>query len=237
MVVAIAAAILLGGSAITADEPACRAERSCDCEATGGEPFRQPAGAWSSLTLVAAGAWSATRGRRVSYKTLGTALAATGAAAFSYHATLAGWASRLDEAAIVVLVAVLAAHRWQHTIAFPAGASVAVLAASAMTAAGMGGPGLGAAVVLSIAGHLRSRRFGRPAIGLAAAATLAVGALLWWAGGSERSWCQPDSWLQPHAAWHAAAALAGILAIAYLRSCEDAGSLYSAPGDAHHEGR
>jgi hypothetical protein len=102
----------------------------------------------------------------------------------------------------------------------------------AVAAAGIGsvdyhGPGSPAArllhdgslylVVGMVAWHELARRVGgvrlapgrRVAYRLALAAA-AAGVACWWAGRSASPWCDPDSLLQPHAAWHllGAAALA-----------------------------
>jgi hypothetical protein len=102
----------------------------------------------------------------------------------------------------------------------------------AVAAAGIGsvdyhGPGSPAARLLHdgglyavagyVAWHEVARRVGRirlppgrrAAYRLAVAAT-AAGAACWWAGRTASRWCDPDSLLQPHAAWHllGAAALA-----------------------------
>ena len=61
------------------------------------------------------------------------------------------------------------------------------------------------------AGRSRLRVSGRVAYRAALAAT-AVGAACWWAGRTARPWCDPDSLLQPHAAWH----LLGAFALAAL---------------------
>jgi hypothetical protein len=42
----------------------------------------------------------------------------------------------------------------------------------------------------------------------AAQAAAAAGAACWWAGRTTSSWCDPDSLLQPHAAWHLLGAFA-----------------------------
>jgi hypothetical protein len=96
--------------------------------------------------------------------------------------------------------------------------------AAAMAAAGVGsvdyhGPGSPAArllhdgglyaVVGYVAWHEVARRVGRVrlppgrrvAYRVALAAT-AAGAACWWAGRTASPWCDPDSLLQPHAAWH-----------------------------------
>ena len=102
----------------------------------------------------------------------------------------------------------------------------------AVAAAGVGsadyhGPGSPAAgllhdgglylVVGLVAWHELSRRAGRTrlapgrrALYRAALATAAAGAACWWLGRTASPWCDPDSLLQAHAAWHllGAAALA-----------------------------
>src|SRR5215218_7181420 len=100
----------------------------------------------------------------------------------------------------------------------------------AVAAAGIGsvdyhGPGSPAArllhdgglylVVGMVAWHEVARRAGRvrpppgrrAAYRLALAAT-AAGAACWWAGRTASPWCDPDSLLQPHAAWHLLGAFA-----------------------------
>src|SRR5215210_3671326 len=102
----------------------------------------------------------------------------------------------------------------------------------AVAAAGVGsvdfhGPGSPAARLLhdgglyAVAGYVAwtevARRFGRDRLApgrraayrVALAAT-ATGAACWWAGRTASPWCDPDSLLQGHAAWHllGAAALA-----------------------------
>ena len=51
----------------------------------------------------------------------------------------------------------------------------------------------------------------------AALAAAAAGAACWWLGRTTSPWCDPDSLLQPHAAWHllGAAALACWAAVSY----------------------
>jgi len=41
-----------------------------------------------------------------------------------------------------------------------------------------------------------------------ALATAAAGAACWWLGRTASPWCDPDSLLQPHAAWHVLGAAA-----------------------------
>jgi hypothetical protein len=56
-------------------------------------------------------------------------------------------------------------------------------------------------------GRDRLTRRGRVAYRAALAAT-AAGAACWWLGRTASPWCDPDSPLQPHAAWHLLGALA-----------------------------
>jgi hypothetical protein len=58
-------------------------------------------------------------------------------------------------------------------------------------------------------GRVRPSPRGRVAYRVALAAT-AAGAACWWAGRTASPWCDPDSPLQPHAAWH----LLGVAALA-----------------------
>jgi hypothetical protein len=65
------------------------------------------------------------------------------------------------------------------------------------------------AVVGLVAWHEIARRVGRSRLTLsgrvayrAALATTAAGAACWWAGRTASPWCDPDSLLQGHAAWH-----------------------------------
>jgi hypothetical protein len=102
----------------------------------------------------------------------------------------------------------------------------------AVAAAGVGsvdyhGPGSPAAqllhdgslylVVGMVAWHEVARRVGRVRLApgrrvayRVALVTAAAGGACWWAGRTASPWCDPDSLLQPHAAWHllGAAALA-----------------------------
>jgi hypothetical protein len=73
------------------------------------------------------------------------------------------------------------------------------------------------AVMGLVAWHEVTRRLGRVRLTpggriayRAALAATAAGAACWWAGRTSGPWCDPDSLLQPHAAWHllGAAALA-----------------------------
>jgi hypothetical protein len=162
----------------------------CDCEAGGAGPIHQPANAWSSLALAAAGIallWASParagelRGTRdeSSGRLPGAphpaavllevvpAVAAilAGVAAFLFHAALTAWGARLDGIAAGVLIAALALDLWRE----------------------------------------RRQRFLLPAL------PAALGALCWALGRSGGPWCRPGSLFQAHAAWHLLAACAVFL--------------------------
>ncbi|MFH1329761.1 MAG: hypothetical protein ABIJ48_03765 [Actinomycetota bacterium] len=176
---------------------ACSAT-GCDCETPGPGPVRQPANAWSSLTLVAAGvallitspvaagpagalaprpqnrSRGGVKGPRARWASTAFALVLAGTAAFLFHAGLSAWAARLDGIAVGILVAALTAHRWWPR--------------SSPVAAGSGGrPGLS-----------RKSLWGTWLPWL----LLAGGGVCWVLGRSGGPWCRPGSPLQAHAAWH-----------------------------------
>lgn len=214
----VAAAIGLPGS-----DAACVAEAACDCEALGPGPIRQSANAWSALTLVGAGLWvvGTAVGRRAGWdRALGTAVVASGSAAFAAHASVTAWAYRLDGAAIVALMALLTVHEWRPAT-HPA-AALGAGAALAVAAAAIGAPGTNAVSVLLGASVVAAQ----PARGnhrdlewaIGAGALLAGGALIRALADSGGPWCAPESLLQGHAAWHLVAAAATLLLVRYLRS-------------------
>ncbi len=160
----------------------------CDCEAERAGPIRQPANAWSSLALAAAGSVllipSPAAGevsRRRSSRDGGgmlapggqpraaalleiipaAALVLAGIAAFGFHAGLTAWGARLD------------------------GIAVGTLAA---------------ALVLDLFRARRGRHIFLPGL------LLALGGLCWALGRSGGPWCRPTSLPQAHAAWHLLAA-------------------------------
>jgi hypothetical protein len=69
---------------------------------------------------------------------------------------------------------------------------------------------VGFVVVSEAARRVRRAGVGRRGAYRAALAATAAGAACWWLGRSDSPWCDPDSLLQGHAAWHllTAAALA-----------------------------
>jgi hypothetical protein len=153
-----------------------------DCERLHDGLIAQPVNTASALALVAVGAWLAGRGLRAGAGGLGPARG--------------------------------------QTVAF----GVAV-AAAGIGSVDYHGPGSPAARLLhdgslyAVAGlvvwHEVARRVGRSRLSprarvayRAALAAAAAGAVCWWAGRTESPWCDPDSLLQGHAAWHLLAAVA-----------------------------
>ena len=152
-----------------------------DCERLGDGLIAQPVNTASALAFVAVGAWLAGRGLRA-----------------------AGGPAR------------------PATVAF--GVAVAAAGIGSVDYHGPGSPaarllhdgGLYAVVGL-VAWHEVARLVGRGRLApgrrvayRAALAAAAAGAACWWLGRTQSPWCDPDSLLQGHAAWHllAAAALA-----------------------------
>jgi hypothetical protein len=153
-----------------------------DCERLHAGLIAQPVNTASALAYVAVGAWLAARGRR------------------------SGTAGRPGPD--------------RRSVAF--GLAVVAAGAGSVDYHGTGSPaarllhdgGLYALVGLVAWGEV-ARRVGR--VGLTprgrvayrvALAAAAAGAACWWAGRTASPWCDPDSLLQPHAAWHLLGALA-----------------------------
>jgi hypothetical protein len=75
----------------------------------------------------------------------------------------------------------------------------------------------GFVVVSEAARRVRRAGVGRRGAYRAALAATAAGAACWWLGRSDSPWCDPDSLLQGHAAWHLLTATAlGCWAVATL---------------------
>ena len=214
---ALLAAALVAGAVAWAltglpGAPASCLPADCDCEAAGPGPIRQPANAWSSLALAAAGivllaspaGTGEARGpearpgraevatgsrRRASTRSLAAgALVAVGLAAFLYHAGLTAWAARLDGIAVAVLVGTLALHGLAGTRTY-----------------GLSRPRRAGAQAAERPGEQRAPA-ARLVRLLAPCFLLILGGLCWWLGQSGGPWCRPDSLLPAHAAWHLLAA-------------------------------
>ena len=152
-----------------------------DCERLHDGLIAQPVNTASALALVAVGAWLAGRGLRAGARPARPTTVAFG-------------------------VAVAAAGIGSVDYHGPGSQAARLLHDGGLYA-----------VVGLVAWHEIARRVGRArrtprgrAAYLAALAATAAGAACWWAGRTASPWCDPDSLLQGHAAWHllGAAALA-----------------------------
>ena len=219
---AASAAVALLAAAAGAADPRCVAAGGCDCEAAAATGIRQPANAWSAAALLVAGGLIAASSGPGRVRPFGVAVGAAGAAAFAYHATLAGWAAILDGAAVTMVAGTLAAREWRGVVPHPVGLAAAALAAG--TAQHIGAAAAATATLLlgvaAAAGHLRRGRFGDPLAAGLAALLLAGGGAAWALAGTAGPWCNPGSPLQGHAAWHVAAAGAALAWSRYLRTSE-----------------
>jgi hypothetical protein len=157
-----------------------------DCERLHDGLIAQPVNTASALAYVAVGAWLAGRGLRAGpgrgpLVAFGLAVTAAGAGSVDYHGPGSPAARLLHDGSLYLVVGLVA---WREVTRWvgraPAGAPT-----PAWT----------------------PRRRARYRAAWAAAT---AGAACWWLGRTASPWCDPDSLLQPHAAWHllGAAALA-----------------------------
>jgi hypothetical protein len=149
-----------------------------DCERLHDGLIAQPVNTASALAYVAVGAWAATRA--------------------------VGRGAPLDRRRLVFGLAVAAAGAGSVDYHGPGSPAARLLHDGGLYA-----------VAGLVAWHEVARRVGRARLtpaGLAAyraaLAATAAGAACWWAGRTVSPWCDPDSLLQPHAAWHLLGALA-----------------------------
>ncbi|HWC41682.1 MAG TPA: hypothetical protein VHK02_06825 [Actinomycetota bacterium] len=151
-----------------------------DCERLHDGLIAQPVNTASALAYVAVGAWLLGRRQPV----FGLAVAAAGIGSLDYHGPGSPAARLLHDGGLYAVAGYVA---WTE---------VARRVARARRV-GTGVPWTGLAP-------------DRRGPYLTALAATAAGAFCWWAGRTASPWCDPDSLLQPHAAWHllTAAALA-----------------------------
>jgi hypothetical protein len=158
-----------------------------DCERLHDGLIAQPVNTASALAYVAAGAWLAGRGLRRDQGGMvafGLAVAAAGIGSVDYHGPGSPAARLLHDGGLYAVAGFVAWHEVARRVGRVRGRGTGV----------------------PWAGLSRDRR-GAYRVGLAATA---AGAACWWAGRTASPWCDPDSLLQGHAAWHllTAAALA-----------------------------
>jgi len=161
-----------------------------DCERLHQGLVAQPVNSASALAYVAAGAWLAGRGLRPGdgrpgpdrrSVAFGLAVAAAGVGSVDYHGPGSPAARLLHDGGLYLVVGFVAATEAARLARRPP--------------PGARGPDWAP---------------GRRTAYRVALVAAAAGAACWWAGRTASPWCQPDSLLQPHAAWHllGAAALA-----------------------------
>lgn len=185
-----------------------------DCERCRPGPIAQPINTASSLAFVAAGV-PLVRGARRLTRALGWAAVATGLGSVAYHGPGTGAGRYVHDASLLALLGLMALDDTERATGWtPPAAAVAAVPVLAAVGAHPGltdaaQPLAGALAVA--AGVARSARVHDGAGPRAGLGVLGAGALLHALGRSGEPLCRPDSWLQPHAAWHALAAAAVLL--------------------------
>lgn len=181
-----------------------------DCEAfVSGWP-RQPVNAWSSLAFVAAAGLIFRRGPASAR--VAPVVALVGVGSLLYHGDDGAVTAWLHDWPIATLLIVLLVPSPGRRDVAAAVAAPAILLALLPGAAEWVQGSL--AIVLAVR-ELARRRERVRSLHAAAAGLAASGAAFTILGRTGGSWCDPDSVLQPHAAWHVLAA--GAL-VAYLAS-------------------
>jgi hypothetical protein len=167
-----------------------------DCERLHDGLIAQPVNTASALAYVAVGAWFISRGLRTGpdrARALGFGLVVTaaGVGSVDYHGPGSPAAHLLHDGGLYAVVGFVA---WREV-------------------ARRVGRGRRARAGVPWVGWTARRR---TAYRVALAAT-AAGAVCWWAGRTASPWCDPDSLLQGHAAWHLLTAAAlGVWGLATL---------------------
>jgi hypothetical protein len=151
-----------------------------DCERLHGGLVAQPVNTASALAYVAVGAWLVGRGLRAGpgrpLAVVGLAVVAAGVGSVDYHGPGSPAARLLHDGGLYAVVGLVAWHEAARRV-------------GQARRAGTGAPWAGLAP-------------GRRAAYRTALAAAAAGAACWWLGRTQSPWCDPDSLLQAHAAWH-----------------------------------
>jgi hypothetical protein len=162
-----------------------------DCERLHDGLVAQPVNTASALAYVAVGAWLAGRGLRAGpgrrpLLVFGLAVGLAGIGSVDYHGPGSPAARLLHDGGLYAVTGLVVWHEVAGRV-------------------GRRRPGTGWPRPRRVAWTPRRRAAYRAAL-----AATAGGAACWWLGRTASPWCDPDSPLQPHAAWHllTAAALA-----------------------------
>lgn len=163
---------------------------------------------------------------------MAVAIVVAGAGSFAFHRSPTAWASWLDATGVglVALAWVVARIAWAR--GWPKGrsragwgAGAAVVAATVAVLPGAGADllllGLVAAASAVEVALLRAARPAGSSWLAGAGATLAAGAAIWALARRDGPWCDPESLLQGHAAWHVMAAAGLGLLLVYLWRATD----------------
>jgi hypothetical protein len=187
-----------------------------DCERCRTGLIAQPVDTVSSLAFVVAGI-PLVRGRRPITRALGWAAVAAGLGSVAYHGPGTAAGRYVHDASLIALLGLMAlddggraAGRTPPPVALavlPVLAAVGALPGLTDVAQPVAG---GLAVAAGVARTIRRPAEDGPAP-LVGAVVLGAGAVLHALGRTGGSLCDPDSPLQPHAAWHLAAATAVLL--------------------------
>jgi hypothetical protein len=187
-----------------------------DCERCRPGAVAQPVNTVSSLAFVVAGV-PLVRGRRRVTRALGWAAVATGLGSVAYHGPGTTLGRYVHDASLIALLGLMAVDDVERTggrtappvavAAVPVVATVGALPALTEVVQPVAG------AVAVVAGLARAARAdgGRGLAPIGGLAVLGAGALLHALGRTGEPLCDPDTWVQPHAVWHVAAATAVLL--------------------------
>jgi glycerol-3-phosphate O-acyltransferase / dihydroxyacetone phosphate acyltransferase len=196
-----------------------------DCETRDDWFLEQDVNAWTSLAYVVAGAivaWQVVRRRLPSAAGgLGALLVAEGIGSLLYHGDAGDVSQYLHDVPLIGALGFVAGWHSGRLVGDAdrgslAGAVVGVGLASVLFVVAREATNVtvGVAIVVIVVASLVARRQGRPGVWSPALFTLGAVAIVFWSFGRPDSpVCAPDSWLQPHAAWHL---LTAVVALAWV---------------------
>ena len=190
-----------------------------DCEVRDGWFFAQDVNAWSSLAYVAVGLYIVgavgRRGLPGVFVVLGVATALEGVGSLLYHGVGGPAAEVVHDGALVALLGFVAgwhvgrlAGAAERAALVGLGTGLAVGVVAGTTSSPLTNVAVAVGVVVIIGAEVLARHRGLtpvwtlPLLVFAAAAVLA-----WQLGASSSLACAEESWIQPHALWHALSAV------------------------------